>query len=248
MPRAVTAQLSRQVALVTGGAIRLGREISLALAEAGADVAFSYHRSAAAAARTEADIAALGRRSAAFACDVRDASQVESLLDRTIETLGPIDLLVVNAGVFRRTPIDTATDEDWDWHMATNARAVYVCARRVGLTMRERGGSIVIIADVAGLRPWPSYVPYSASKAAAVSLTQGLALALAPKVRVNAVAPGPVLPPEESDAGAIRRSVSRTLLGRVGSPADVAGAVLYLATAPYVTGVILPVDGGRHLG
>jgi pteridine reductase len=244
----LTADLAQQVALVTGGATRLGREISLALAGAGADVAFSYHRSAAPAVRTEADIAAIGRRAAAFPCDVREASQVEALIHRTIEALGPIDLLVVNAGVFRRTPIDTATDDDWDWHVTTNARAAYLCARRVGLMMRARGGSIVIIADVAGLRPWPSYVPYSASKAAAISLTQGLALALAPKVRVNAVAPGPVLPPDGSDPEAIRRSVSRTLLGRVGTPADVAGAVLYLATAPYVTGVILPVDGGRHLG
>jgi NAD(P)-dependent dehydrogenase (short-subunit alcohol dehydrogenase family) len=239
--------LENRVALVTGGATRLGREIVLALADAGADVAFSYHRSEQQASRTAADVAARGRSTAAFRCDVRDAEQVAAMLAGTTTSLGPIDLLVLNAGVFRRTPISETTEADWDWHMDTNAKGAFLCAQRVGAAMRDRGGTIVLVADVAGLRPWPNYLPYSASKAAVVSLTQGLALALAPKVRVNAVAPGPVLPPEGADEKAVERSIARTLLQRLGHPRDVAEAVLYLAGAEYVTGVVLPVDGGRHL-
>jgi pteridine reductase len=114
--------------------------------------------------------------------------------------------------------------------------------------MRSRGGAITFIADSAGLRPWASYVPYSISKAGVVALTRGLAIELAPAVRVNAVAPGPVLLPADYDEAARRKSIARTLLQRVGSAEDIAQAVVYLAAAPYVTGVVLPVDGGRHLG
>lgn len=239
--------LERRVALVTGGATRLGRAIAVALARAGADVAISYWQSERQAADTVAEIIGLGRRAMALRCDMRDAAQIERLVGDAVSSLGEIDLLVVNAGVFRRTPVDVATAADWDWHMATNGRAAFLCAQVVGLRMRERGGAIVLIADVAGLRPWPAYIPYSASKAAVISVTEGLAQALAPNVRVNAIAPGPVLPPEDLDEKALERAVARTLLGRTGAASDVADAVLYLATAAYVTGVVLPVDGGRHL-
>lgn len=241
------APLADRVALVTGGATRLGRAISGSLARAGARVSIAYRDSAQEAAETVREIELAGGRAAAFRCDVRDASQIDALIAGTTASLGTIDLLVLNAGVFRRTPIEQATDDDWDFHMDTNAKGPYLCARRVGVSMRERGGAIVVIADTAGLRPWGNYVPYSASKAAAISLTQGLAIALAPNVRVNAIAPGPILPPSGGDAGAIQRAAERTLLQRHGRPEDICDAVLYLATAAFVTGVILPVDGGRHL-
>lgn len=241
--------LAGKVALVTGGATRLGREIALALARVGANVGFSYLTSADDASRTASDIMSLGRTAAAIRCDLRHGAEIDGLVASTTAALGPIDLLVLSAAVFRRTPIEAATEEDWDFHMDANAKSVYLCGRKVGVEMRRRGsGAIVVIADVAGLQPWGNYVPYSASKAAAVSLTQGLAIALAPQVRVNAIAPGPILPPAgPRDEEALRRAASRTLLGRHGKPENITDAVLYLATADYVTGAVLPVDGGRHL-
>lgn len=239
--------LDARIALVTGGGTRLGRAISVALAGAGADVAVTYLQSAEGAAGTVAEIGAMGRRSVALECDLRDSASVSAMVGEVRSALGPIDLLVLNAGVFRRTPIEAASEDDWDWLMDTNAKGAFLCARELAGEMRERGGAIILLADVAGLRPWPSYIPYSASKAAVVSLTQGLAMALAPRVRVNAVAPGPVLPPDDFDQVDLQRAVDRTLLKRPGAPADVTQAVLYLATAEYVTGVVLPVDGGRHL-
>jgi len=236
-----------QVALVTGGARRLGRAIALALARAGYDVAISYRTSTAEARRTVADLCAEGRRAAAFACDVRSRQAVSHLVRRTHRVLGPIDLLVVNAAVFRRTPLEETTEREWRFHIDTNLKGAFWCAQRVGLEMARRGGAIVMIADVAALRPWPGYLAYSISKAGVVALTRGLAIRLAPRVRVNAVAPGPVLPPEDFTTVETAKAAAQTLLRRLGSPEDVAAAVVYLASASYVTGVVLPVDGGRHL-
>ncbi len=236
-----------RIALVTGGARRLGRAISLALARAGYDVAISYRSSAADARRTVAALRAEGRRAAAFRCDVRNRAEVARLVERTRRALGPVDLLVINAGVFRRTPLEKTTESDWRFHMDTNLEGAFWCAQCAGLEMARRGGAIVMIADVAGLRPWPGYLPYSISKAGMVALTRGLAIRLAPRVRVNAVAPGPVLPPEEYSPAEAAQAAAQTLLRRLGSAEDVAAAVVYLASAPYVTGVVLPVDGGRHL-
>jgi pteridine reductase len=187
------------------------------------------------------------RHSRLQGADVRRRSEVARLVQRTRQALGPIDLLVVNAGVFRRTPLEKTAEKDWRFHIETNLEGAFWCAQRVGLEMARRGGAIVLIADVAGLRPWPAYLPYSISKAGVVALTQGLAIRLAPRVRVNAVAPGPVLPPEDDSAAEAARAAAQTLLKRLGTAEDVAEAVVYLATAPYVTGVVLPVDGGRHL-
>ncbi|GIW40015.1 MAG: 3-ketoacyl-ACP reductase [Candidatus Binatia bacterium] len=240
-------KLSGRTALVTGGARRLGREIVLGLAREGADVALSYLRSESEARETETLVRSLGRRSLSLRCDVRDPDEVGDLVARVWRELGALDILVVNAAVFRRTPIESTTEEDWREQFEVNAAGAFRCAREVGLRMRERGGAIVFLADVAGLRPWRDFVPYSASKAAVISLTRGLALALAPNVRVNAVAPGPILPAENLSDDDFRKAAEATLLRRAGTPRDIAEAVSFLAAAPYVTGVVLPVDGGRHL-
>ncbi len=241
-------KLAKRIALVTGGARRLGRDIALGLARAGADVAISHHTSAEDAARTADEIRALGRRALAVECDVREDEQVRSLVERATLELGHVDVLVASAGIFFRTPMAELQEADWDAHIDINLKGAFLCAHHVGLQMSQRGGCMVLIADVAGMRPWPNYLPYSVSKAGVIALTRGLAVQLAPRVRVNAVAPGPVLLPENYGAEATERAIARTLLHRVGSPADVTDAVLYLASADYVTGVVLPVDGGRHLG
>jgi pteridine reductase len=244
-----TPPLAGRLALVTGASRRLGRAIAEGLADAGADVALHCRNDRAGAEEAAAAIRARGRRAWVFAADLADAEAAAALAEEVEAAAGPLYLLVNNAATFRKTPLETLRPEDFDEFMGANARSVYVLSLVLGRRMKARGeGVIVNLADVAGLRPWPSFVPYSASKAAVVSLTLGMARLLAPEVRVNAIAPGPMLPPAGEPPEQGEQAVRATLLGRWGNPRDVAEAAVYLATAPYVTGVILPVDGGRSVG
>jgi pteridine reductase len=163
------------------------------------------------------------------------------------EQLGGLDLLVNGAAIFPRQEALDVTVADWEEVFALNVRAAFQCSQEAARRMSE-GSSIVNITDTGADEAWPSYVPYIASKAALTSVTRGLARAWAPKIRVNAVAPGPVLLPEASSSPEDEEAAARrTVLGRVGSPEDVAQAVLYLDNAPYVTGEVVRVDGGHHL-
>lgn len=241
-------ELRGSTALITGGAHRLGREITLALARAGVDVAINYHRSADAARATASDAEALGVRALSIAADAADENAVDAMVGQTLAAFGRIDLLVANAGVFRRTPFSTLTRADWDDMMRLNVTTFLVPARRVGRAMRERGrGSIIALGDVAGVRPWAAHLPYSIAKSCVIALVETLAVELAPAVRVNAIAPGPVLFPPDYDPEAARAEIARTLLARGGQASDVGTAACYLAAADYVTGTVLPVDGGRLL-
>jgi pteridine reductase len=241
-------ELRGSVAVVTGGAKRLGAATTLALAGAGADVVVHYRSSEAEARETAAAAAALGVRSTAVKADLGRLAEVETLLERTTREFGRVDVLVANAGAFRRTPLDRISESDWDEMIDGNLRSAFFCVHRFGLWMREHtGGAIVTLADVAGLRPWIGYLPYSIAKAGVITLTRGMARELAPLVRVNAVAPGPILFPDGFDADARRREVARTLLQRQGDPRHVADAVVALIANDYITGAVLPVDGGRGL-
>ncbi len=237
-------------ALVTGAARRIGREIAIALARAGARVAVHYRHDAEGAAETaRACEAEHGRAALTFAADLATADACLRLVDEVETRLGPLDLLVSNAAIFERTPLGTLDADDFDRHLAVNARSVFVLSLEAGRRMKARGrGAIVNLTDVAAERAWPGYVAYAASKAAVTSLTRGFAKALAPEVRVNAVAPGPILPAAGATEAEQARAVESTLLRRWGAPADVADAVLFLARTPYVTGVVLAVDGGRSIG
>ncbi len=247
-PTALSPGARIGVALVTGAADRLGRAIALALGAAGMDVAVHYHRSESKARRTCDDVRALGRRTLALPADLTDAKACLDLVAAVEDGLGPLTLLVNSAALFAPSDLESTDPSDFDLHMATNARPVYLLGREAGRRMRARGsGAIVNLADVAGERPWASHVAYSASKAAVLALTRGLARALAPEVRVNAVSPGPVLAPTGEGPEALDRAVARTLLGRAGRPEEVAAAVCFLAAAPWLTGVCLAVDGGRGL-
>lgn len=240
-------ELRGATALITGGAHRLGRAIALALAEAGADVAFTYWSSGAAARDTRRAIEQRGVRALALRADAADDRQIAAALARIRRTFGRLDLWVANAGVFRRTPLAAATPADWDDMLRLNFDTFLVPARRIGpLLARQGAGSIVALGDVAALRPWADYVPYCIAKRALVAHARWLARDLAPAVRVNVIAPGPVLFPPDFPATARRREIARTLLRRAGSARDIAEAALYLARADYVTGVVLPVDGGRR--
>ena len=240
--------LHGQVAVVTGGARRLGRATVLALARHGMRVVVHYRHSAADAAATVTAARAAGVEAIAVSADAARSGDVEALLDQTLRTFGRVDALVTTAGAFRRTPLASVTDADWRDMLVDNLEATFVPARRVGLHMRDHGGgAIVTFADVAALRPWAEYAPYCAAKAGVVALTQALAKELAPAVRVNAIAPGPVLFPDDFDAAARAREIGRTLLQRAGDPEHVADAVVTLLRNDYITGVVLPVDGGRLL-
>lgn len=239
--------LGRRI-LVTGGSRRLGRAMALRLGDAGAEVAVHYRSDEEGAKRTILDLRARGVRAASFAADLADAEACASLIEKVEADLGPLDVLVNNAAMFERTPLDSMDVDDFDRHLNANARSVYLLSMHAGRLMKARGyGVILNLADVAGFRPWPAYIPYSASKGAVVNLTRGFARALAPQVRVNAIAPGPMLPPAGESPEQGEKAVANTLLARWGAPSDIAEAALYLITASYVTGVVLAVDGGRSL-
>jgi len=236
-------------ALITAGAHRVGREIALGLADAGADVAFTYLSSGAAARDTEQAIKGRGVRCLAVQADAADEVQIDRALAEIDAVFPRLDLWVANAGVFRRTPLARAREADWDDMWRLNFTTFLVPARRIGPRMQRQGsGCIVALADVAALQPWADYVPYCVAKRGVVALVEDLARRLAPQVRVNAIAPGPVLFPDDFPAAAREREIARTQLRRAGTPADIAAAVRYLATNDYVTGTLLPVDGGRLLG
>ena len=240
--------LARRRALVTGGSRRIGRALVLALADAGADVAVHYGSDADGAARTREEARARGVAAHALQADLSGADACGALVEQAADALGGLDILVNNAAIFERTPLEQLAPEDFERHMRVNAASVHATSLAAGRRMlAQGGGDIVNIACVSAWRPFVAYVPYSASKAAVVNLTQGFAKLLAPSVRVNGIAPGPILPPAGADDAQAEAAVEATLLKRWGHPDDIAAALLFLLQARYVTGFTLAVDGGRSL-
>lgn len=234
-------------ALVTGGAVRLGRAISLALADAGFDLVVHYNASEGPAQEVRAQVEALGRRCVLAGGDLARPEAADALAGVVQDSFGRLDLLVNSAANFRSTHILEVDAEEWDRVLDVNLRGPHLLVRALEAVLRATGGAVVNIADHMGMKPWVRYGHHSVSKAALIHLTRIQARALAPQVRVNAVAPGLVLPPEGLSAEALDREVDATLLKRVGTPEDVARAVLFLARASYVTGQLLVVDGGGTL-
>lgn len=239
--------LAGAAVLVTGGAQRLGRAIALELARAGANVLIHYHSSAEQARAVVGELRALGTLADSVMGDLALVPEAERVVDAALARWGRLDLLVNNAGIWANTPLGSVTEARWDELLATNTRSAFFTSQRAAPALRAARGAIVNIADVGALRPWRNHTPYLVSKGGVVTLTEALAKDLAPEVRVNAVAPGPVLLPDGWTPEQAARSARSVLLGRLGRPEDVAQAVVYLAQAEYVTGVILPVDGGQRL-
>lgn len=233
--------------LVTGGAQRLGRAIATELARRGAHVMIHYHSSADEAQAVVEELAALAGEAGSVQGDLAVVAEAERVADAALARWDGLDLLVNNSGIWGKTPLGSVTAERWDELIATNVRGAFFVSQRAAPALRAARGAIVNIADVGALRPWRNYTPYLVSKGAVVTLTEALAKDLAPDVRVNAVAPGPVLLPESSTEEDVKKAARSTLLGRVGSAEDIARAVAFLASADYITGVILPVDGGQRL-
>jgi pteridine reductase len=238
-----------RIALVSGGAHRVGRSVALALAREGAHVAITYHASADEAQQTIAEIKACGVGGLAVRCDQSDPAQVTAVFDALTAQWSRLDVLVNSAAIMQQRPFLDITPRDWDATIGVNLKGPFLFSQHAGRMMlaQDTGGVIVNIADEAALTPWPRYVHHSVSKAGVVMLTRATALALAPKVRVNAIAPGPVLKPDGWTDERWETLRPSTPLDRLGSPQDVVEAVLYLIRAEFVTGHVLVVDGGRTL-
>ncbi|HVR72097.1 MAG TPA: SDR family oxidoreductase [Vicinamibacteria bacterium] len=237
-------KLQGRIAAVTGGGRGLGRALARGLAAEGADVAFSYRESRGGAEEEAERLRAQGRRVFTAAADARVRGDMARFVDGAAAALGGLDILVNNVGVFRRVALDALSEEDLDEAFDVNVKAAVMAAQAAAPHLRRKGGgAIVNVASLGGLRPWKAYLPYCASKAALIMATRVLALALAPEIRVNAVAPGILDPP-----GAGQSVREKVPLGRFGTQAEAVAAVLFLvAGASYTTGEVVTVDGGRCL-
>ena len=209
-------------------------------------MAVHYNASAAGADETARTITAAGGEARTFHANLADAPAPAALVDAVADAFGALDVLVNSAAIMERTPVGEVTVAQWDAMFALNLRAPFFAAQAAAARMGG-DGAIVNIADLAAFETWPGYVPHGISKAGVVQMTRALARTLAPRIRVNAVAPGAVLLPDAWDDATRDRLASTTPLRRLGAPADVVGAVLYLLGADYVTGETLIVDGGRHV-
>jgi NAD(P)-dependent dehydrogenase (short-subunit alcohol dehydrogenase family) len=239
--------VGRGAALITGAGVRIGRAVALALGEAGFDVAVHCRRSREAADEVAAALAAMGRRSVVLQADLSVEAEVADLAPRAAEALGPLAVLVNNASVFLDDEALTMDRATWDAHMETNLRAPLVLAQAFARQAPD-GASIVNLVDQRVWKPTPQFFSYSISKAALWFATRTLAQALAPRVRVNAVGPGPTLPSVHQSPEAFEAEASNVLLQRRATPDEIARAVLYLVDARSVTGQMIAVDGGQHLG
>ena len=235
----------RGVALVTGGARRIGRAVCLKLASAGFDVAIHHHASGDEAEALAATIAGRGRRAIALKADLRDETAVRALVPQAASALGPVTALVNNASVFEDDRVGGLSRESWDRHIETNLRAPIVLAE----AFAEQGGegAIVNLLDQKVLKPDPRFFSYSLSRNGLWWATRTLAQALAPRIRVNGVGPGPTLPSIHQTQAEFDAEAAGTLLQRSGDPEAVADAVLWLIDATLVTGQMIAVDGGQHL-
>ena len=238
--------LAGKTVLVTGGAKRIGREIALTLARAGANVAITFGGSQAEAEQTVADLAALDVEAMAVRCELRDPEDVKQTVGAVMEEFEQLDILVNNAGTFESVALEDISVEAWDRMFETNTRAPFLVAQAAHSALQAAGGRIVNIGSLGGLHPWATHGHYCTSKAALHMLSQTMAKAWAPAISVNCVAPGMIV---QGEVGAGYEEFARkTPMQRNGSAEDVAAAVLFFATAPhFITGQLLAVDGGLGL-
>ena len=244
-------ELSNKVALITGGK-RIGAVVATELARGGADVALVYRGSRAEAEETAAAVRSAGRRAAIFQADLAEIDAAQNVIDGAVAELGRLDILVNMASVYKPKPFDELDVDDWENQMAVDLRAAWLCARAAVPHMRRvRGGRIVNISDWvarSGRPRYTGYLTYYVAKAAVIALTEALALELAPdQILVNAIAPGPIVAPENISDEEFDQVERATPLGRWGGEVEIAKAILALVDSDFVTGETIRVDGGRHL-
>lgn len=235
--------------LITGGARRLGRAIALAMAESGANVAFTFRSSANEAGLTLKEIKAAGVQALALECDLRQPDAAGDAVKDVLKHFGQIDLLINNAGIFETVNFEEITIEQWDEVFAVNVRAPFLVSQLCAPELRRARGRIINMGSLGGQKAWATHAHYCSSKAALHMLTQVMAKALAPEIAVNCVAPGMIdSGAEEKDPALLQRLAAHTPMKKNGTPQDVVSAVMYFATAPhFITGQVLTVDGGLGL-
>lgn len=244
---------NQPVALITGsGRKRVGWHIAQLLADRGYALAVHYHRSTADAEQTVADFAARGVTAMKVQADLADEAAVQAMVDSVLKRFQRIDVLVNSAAIWERKPLEQVTAADLRVHFEVNALGTFLCAQRAGLAMvrQAQGGSIINLGDWAIERPYLDFAAYFPSKGAVVALTRSLAVELGhrnPRVRVNCILPGPVMLPDDFDAEERQRVINATLVKREGTPQHVARAAVHLIENDFITGVCLPVDGGRTI-
>lgn len=242
-------EIKNKVALVTGGAVRVGRAISMGLAQEGAKVTVQYNRSQSAAKELHSQIEQAGGEAQIVQGDFRNLVDIEKVVNQCNQRFKQIDFLINNAAIYYKTPLGKVQEAQWDELMHLNLKAPFFCAQLVSKIMQKQGsGKIINITDVAGLNPWPDYLPYCTSKAGLIALTRGLAKELAPHIQVNAVASGTVLLQENATQEFEESIKNATLLKKIGRPNDIVNTVLFLLKgSDFITGEVVLVDGGRHL-
>lgn len=241
--------LNKKVVLITGGAIRLGRAISLELSRTGANIFCQYNSSQTAALELKKEIENTNKICHIYKSDLSTLAGVNQTVAEVIKVFGKIDVLINNAALFYKTPLGAITEKDWDTFLNLNLKSAFFLAQEVSKHMlKQKSGKIINIGDAGALSPYPAYLPYSISKAGVIAMTKGLAKALAPDIQVNCVSPGPVMIPENYSEEERKFSIGQTLLKREGSGEDIAKTVRFLLEgSDYITGSNIPVDGGRHI-
>jgi pteridine reductase len=247
MDEAATLSLCGKRALVTGAGQRVGQSIAVALGAEGMHVAVHYKESRAGAEETARRIAEVGGQATLFPADLSSRDEARGLVDSAVAHLGGLDLVVASAASFERVALADVDDDAWDRSLSLNLASPFALVHRAVPALREAQGSVVFVTCSSATVPMRGYLPYVVSKGALKHLMKTLALELSPDIRVNAVAPGTVMPPPSYDAETLARLARVIPLARVGSPQDIARAVVYLAGAPFVTGQELAVDGGRSV-
>ncbi|NJN93579.1 MAG: SDR family oxidoreductase [Anaerolineales bacterium] len=241
--------IKNKVALITGGAHRVGKAITLMLAKAGANVVINYHTSAAQAEATAEEIRAMGTKPLIIQADIADYSQVKAMAGQVKIWFGGIDILVNSADRWEKSPFPSEDMGPWERIIGTGVNGPYYVTNAFAPLMLERGGgAIVNIVDLSAWEAWPNFTAHAVAKSALAAMNRQFAIELGPTIRVNAVAPGPVLPPPDYSPAQIESVAARTLLNRWGSADDVAQAVKFLIEADYISGETIRVDGGEHYG
>jgi NAD(P)-dependent dehydrogenase (short-subunit alcohol dehydrogenase family) len=241
-------EIKDKVALVTGAAQRVGRVTALALAERGATVAFTYLSDDEPWRATVAEIEARGGAGLALSLDVRQIEQPRACVERIVDQFGRIDILINNASVWLSAPFLDISPEQWQTALVVNLTGPFLCSQAVAPYMlKQQAGVIINLTDLSAFQTWPTYASHSASKAGLVALTRVMAAELAPHVRVNAIAPGTVLLPDNASPAKVQWAQENSLLKRIGRPEDVAKTVIFLIDMDFATGAVYFMDGGRAL-
>lgn len=241
--------IKNKTVLITGGAVRIGKFITLEMVRLGANVYCHYNNSSAQAQALSGEVKKLEGSLKIFQADFSQTEKAIAAFSELINSIEQVDVLINNAAIFFKTPLEDVKESDWDRLFSINLKTPFFISQKIGLKMKDQGyGKIINIGDASGITPWPGYLPYSLTKSGVIAMTKGLAKALAPEVLVNCINPGPVLIPDYYDESEMQKIINKTLVKKTGSPEDIIETIKYLIEgSDYLTGSIINVDGGRHL-